>query len=93
MSVHKSITKHAESQHEKVKMFHSLEEERERAIDEAVLLCKKGEPYSVDTINDITKQINELAKTGPTPLRKLVTTEMLEEYVSNLKEREENGQD
>ncbi|MDR9793574.1 DUF2533 family protein [Aeribacillus pallidus] len=81
--VHKEITKHSNRQHEIVKKFLHLEEKREQAIDEAVKLCEKGLHFSVQTINEITKEMNELARaTGIVPQRKYVTEEMVKEYVS-----------
>ncbi|REJ25085.1 MAG: DUF2533 domain-containing protein [Bacillaceae bacterium] len=81
--VHKEITKHSNRQHEIVKKFLHLEEKREQAIDEAVMLCEKGLHFSVQTINEITKEMNELARTtGIVPQRKYVTEEMVKEYVS-----------
>ncbi|UOE59544.1 YpbS family protein [Priestia filamentosa] len=84
MSVHKAITKHSQSQHEKVKKFAELESIREFEIDQAVSKCRNGETFSVDAINAVTKRINELAKKGIVPTRKLVTKEMVKEYVERL---------
>ena len=84
MSVHKQISKHIEKQQQKIKKFHELEEQRELYIEEAVQKCKQAKPFSVQNINIVTEKINELAKTGIVPTRKIVTKEMIEEYVHRL---------
>lgn len=85
MSVHKEISKHSMKQHQRVVQFKQLDFEREQAIDKAVMQMKKTGSCSVDSINRITKQMNELAKQGIVPMRKLVTVEMVREYVERLK--------
>lgn len=85
MSVHKEISKHSMKQHQRVVQFTQLDSEREQAIDKAVLQMKETGTCSVDEINRITKQINELAKQGIVPMRKLVSVEMVKEYVERLK--------
>lgn len=87
MSVHKEIAKHSEKQHERIKMFHQLEEMRERYIDEAVENCMNKQPFSVEKINNVTKKINDLAREGIVPTRKLVTTEMVEAYATKLQKK------
>jgi hypothetical protein len=84
MSVHKAITKHSTKQNHLVQQFMRLDEEREQAIDEAVKLCQAGEIFSTGRMNDATRKINALARQGVVPQRKLVTKEMIEEYVGRL---------
>ncbi|TYR79994.1 DUF2533 family protein [Priestia megaterium] len=85
MSVHKAISAHSKKQHELVKSFVGLDTMREQAIEAAVALCKEGKNFSVDNINAVTQQINELAKNnGIVPTRKYVTEEMVKEYVNRL---------
>ncbi len=84
MSVHKAITSHSSKQNQLVQEFMILDELRERAIDEAVQLCQAGEAFTTDRINQVTQQINTLARIGVVPQRKLVSTEMVEEYVQKL---------
>lgn len=79
-NVHEAITKHSKSQHEIVKTFVGLEQQRELFIDEAVSLAKQNKEFTVDKINKVTNEINKLAKKGIVPLRKLVTVEMVKEY-------------
>lgn len=52
------------------------------AIEEAVAKCKNDEPFSTDAINEVTEKMNQLAKKGIVPTRRLVSKEMVKEYVS-----------
>lgn len=85
MSVHKEISKHSNKQNQLVQQFMILDERREKAIEEAVQLCSAGKPFKTERINQVTNEINALARQGVVPQRKLVTTEMIEEYVARLK--------
>ncbi|MGR3766550.1 YpbS family protein [Rossellomorea sp. NS-SX7] len=87
MSVHKDITKHSTKQNQLVQKFMVLDQERERAIDEAIKLCQAGEAFSTDRINEATQRINTLARQGVVPQRKLVTIEMVEEYAGRLNQQ------
>ncbi|WP_434813959.1 YpbS family protein [Bacillus halotolerans] len=80
--VHKAISAHSAKQHEHIKTFMQLEHLREMAIEEAVAKCKNDEPFSTDAINEITEKMNQLAKKGIVPTRRLVLKEMVKEYVS-----------
>jgi hypothetical protein len=84
MTVHKAISAHSTKQHEILKQFLQLDQQRERYIDEAVSLCKQGKEFSTESINLVTTQINNLAKQGVVPQRKLVTAHMVKEYSSRL---------
>lgn len=88
MEVHTAITAHSRKQNEIVKTFLQLEAQREAAIDAVVALASSGKQFSVDAINRITKQMNELAKRGIVPQRKIVTANMVMEYVKRLSEKE-----
>jgi hypothetical protein len=83
MSVHEAISKHSNNQHLHIVRFTELDEQREKAIDECVALCKSGQPFSVETINQITAAIIEHAKYGISPLRKFVTEEMVRQYATS----------
>lgn len=84
-NVHEAITKHSQKQHEVVKKFLELEQKRELYIEEAVSLAKENKPFTVASINRVTKEINDLARKGIAPLRKIVTEEMVLEYVNRSK--------
>lgn len=88
MEVHEAITAHSRKQNEVVKAFLQLDAQREAAIEAAISLASNGKSFSVDVINMVTKQINELAKNGIAQQRKIVTEEMVMEYVGRLKEKE-----
>ena len=85
MSVHKAISEHSRKQNQVVMNFLQLEQQRETYIEEAIVLCRQQQPYTTDKINKVTNQINELARKGIAPQRKLVTKEMVEEFVSRSK--------
>ncbi|MGG3345265.1 YpbS family protein [Bacillus subtilis] len=82
--VHKAISAHSSKQHEHIKAFMRLENMRELAIEEAIAKCRNDEPYTTDAINEITEQMNQLAKKGIVPTRRLVSKEMVREYVSRM---------
>jgi hypothetical protein len=84
MSVHKSITEHSKKQNAIAEEFLKLEQQREYYIDEAVSLCLKGQPFSTDKINEVTKRINDEARLGIVPERKLVSIDMVKEYCASL---------
>ena len=82
MSVHKAITAHSKKQNEIVMKFLQLENLREKYIEEAIYQCQHNEPFSTVEINEVTKKINELAKSGIAEQRKFVTEEMVKEFVA-----------
>ena len=82
--VHKAISAHSSKKHEHIKAFMRLENMRELAIEEVVAKCRNDEPYTTDAINEITEQMNQLAKKGIVPTRRLVSKEMVREYVSRM---------
>lgn len=82
--VHQAITAHSQKQHALIRAFAQLDAKREAYIEEAVALCQRGEPFSVHNINEVTKQMNELAINGILPQRKYVTVDMVKEYVQKL---------
>ncbi|PQZ59511.1 MULTISPECIES: YpbS family protein [Bacillus] len=88
MEVHKAITAHSRKQNEIVKIFLQLDAQREAAIEATIALASNGKHFSVDAINMVTQQINDLAKRGVAPQRKLVTTDMVMEYVGRVHEKE-----
>jgi hypothetical protein len=84
MSVHKEITKHVNNANKRINDFIKLDQQREYYIQEAVELCKQGKEFSTDSINKVTNQMNELAKQGIVPSRKIVTPKMVQEYAATL---------
>lgn len=80
MSVHKAITEHVNIQNQRINDFMVLDQLREQYIAEALELCKQGKELTTDKINEVTKQINAMARKGIIPTRKLVTVEMVREY-------------
>jgi hypothetical protein len=82
MSVHKDISKHSQKQHLAIRKFLELDARREQHIDEAINLFKNQKILNVDPINQVTNEINELAKSEIVPTRKNVTEDMIKEYVT-----------
>lgn len=80
MSVHKAITEHVSKQNKKIHDFLLLDQQREIYIEEALTLCKNGQAFTTEKINTVTNQINELARQGIIPTRKLVSVEMINEF-------------
>lgn len=81
MSVHKDLIQHAANQNKEYRYFLQLDGQREIYIEEAITLCKAGKPFSTDKINEVTKKINNI-NLRIIPERKIVTEEMVREYVS-----------
>lgn len=82
MNVHEAITKHSNAQHMHLVRFAELDAQREEAIEAAVDLCRRGQPFTVDAINAITGKIIAHAKEGISPLRSFVTEDMVRDYVN-----------
>lgn len=85
MSVHIAISKHVNKQNHRITDFLALDQKREKFIEEAVELCKEGRDFTTDKINQVTNQMNVLAKQGIVPTRTVVTTEMVQKYVLKCK--------
>ncbi|OAH59150.1 MULTISPECIES: DUF2533 family protein [Bacillaceae] len=85
MSVHKSLTLHAQKQNQIFIEFSHLDRQREDYIQRAIELCKAEKDFTTDQINQVTLQINVLANQRFIPTRKLVTPEMVRSYVESLK--------
>ncbi|GHH98970.1 DUF2533 family protein [Neobacillus kokaensis] len=81
MSVHKELIQHAANQNKEYQFFLQLDQQRESYIEEAINLCKEGKPFTTDKINAVTKQINNI-NLRFIPERKIVTIDMVREYVS-----------
>ncbi|MFY4776044.1 YpbS family protein [Metabacillus sp. RGM 3146] len=80
--VHKAISEHSKKQNRIIQTFAALDAKREQYIEEALGLCQEGKPFTVNRINQVTEEINQLAKKGIVPLRKHVTDEMVKEYAN-----------
>ncbi|MEY8341843.1 DUF2533 family protein [Niallia circulans] len=63
---------HGEKVISRVNQFKQLDQRRESLIEEAIILCKTGESFSVKQINEDTERINELARHGVIQLEKML---------------------
>ncbi|MCV9888424.1 YpbS family protein [Metabacillus halosaccharovorans] len=80
-NVHEAISQHSNNQHQHIQSFLKLEAKRESLIEEAIFLCVNSKPFEVEQINQVTSEMNKLASEGIVPMRKLVTKEMVQEFV------------
>ncbi|SFA69505.1 MULTISPECIES: DUF2533 family protein [unclassified Bacillus (in: firmicutes)] len=83
MSVHKAISQHVGGQNRTITEFLQLDQYRETLIEEALELCKQNKPFKTDRINEVTKEMNALNMKGELPKRKLVSVEMIMDYVNS----------
>ncbi|MCM3584294.1 YpbS family protein [Mesobacillus maritimus] len=83
MSVHKDLIKHAANQNQQYQEFMRLDQLREKYIEQAVELCRLGQPFSTDKINAVTNKMNSLT-VRMLPKRKNVSVEMVQEYVKSI---------
>ncbi|MEH7356868.1 DUF2533 family protein [Neobacillus drentensis] len=83
MSVHKDLIKHAANQNKTYQEFLTLDQQREIYIEEAIELCKQGNPFSTDKINEVTNMINNI-NLRFIPTRKNVSVEMVQDYVKSI---------
>jgi hypothetical protein len=86
MSVHTAITAHSKKQHDHIEAFIKLDHAREAAIEQTIQKCLAHEPFNVQAINQITHKINEHAKNGISPTRKVVSEAMIIHYSETLKQ-------
>ena len=84
MSVHKAISEHSQRQHKAIRQFLELDAKRETLIEEALNRCRRKEAFSVEKINEVTREINELAQSEIVPVRKYVTVQMICDFVKTL---------
>ncbi|MGM7721991.1 YpbS family protein [uncultured Metabacillus sp.] len=81
-NVHEAISQHSKKQHNHIQSFLKLEAKREAFIEEAIQLCVNSLPFDIDKINQVTKEMNRLASEGIVPTRRLVTKDMVQEFVN-----------
>ncbi|WP_066062581.1 DUF2533 family protein [Neobacillus soli] len=83
MSVHKDLIKHAAIQNKTYQEFQALDQQRESFIEEAIELCKQGNPFSTEKINQVTNKINKI-NLRFIPTRSNVTVQMVQDYVKSI---------
>lgn len=81
MSVHIEISKHINRHIEAQQKYKALDQQRELAIESTIEKAKLGKEFDTVQINQITNEINEIAKKYNFPLRKAVSKEMVEQYL------------
>ncbi|MFC0473432.1 DUF2533 family protein [Halalkalibacter kiskunsagensis] len=83
MAVHIQIAEQVRKHREAQKQFLALDSQRERAIDLALDLAKANKLVETTEINRITEEMNQIAMKFQFPPRKLVTPEMIRNYINN----------
>ncbi|OIJ22107.1 hypothetical protein BKP45_05375 [Anaerobacillus alkalidiazotrophicus] len=82
MSVHLQIKKQMNNFINAEKNYRKLDQIREEKIEEIIKIAKNKKDFSLVEVNKVTEEINKLCKSHGYPLRKLVTKEMVEEFIS-----------
>lgn len=86
MSVHLKIKDQINTFIQAEKNFRALDVQREILIEQLLQSAKKGEEISVTDVNDVTSKMNMISKKHGFPLRKIVSKDMVIDY---LKQKEE----
>ncbi len=81
MSVHLQIADQVKKHREAQKQFLALDAARERAIEDTLQQAKAGKPIQISEINRITNEMNQIAMAFQFPPRKVVTAEMINDYL------------
>ncbi|MCK0471619.1 DUF2533 family protein [Halalkalibacter sp. APA_J-10(15)] len=82
MTVHLQIAEQVKKHRQAQKEFLKLDAEREHAIAGALSLARAGQHFETNEINRITKEMNTIASAFQFPMRKQVTKQMVNEYIS-----------
>ncbi|WP_088102543.1 DUF2533 family protein [Halalkalibacter urbisdiaboli] len=77
MSVHLQIAEQVKNHRQAQKEFLKLDAVREQIIDQLLQQASVSEDISVQQLNAVTKQMNQIASKFQFPLRKEVTKEMV----------------
>jgi hypothetical protein len=82
MSVHLQIAEQVKNHREAQKQFLHLDAAREQAIDHVLELAKSNKEFQTTEINQITDEMNKIAMKFQFPPRKLVSREMILNYLN-----------
>lgn len=82
MAVHLQIAEQVKNHRDAQKQFLSLDASRERAIEKALDMAKAGKEIQTTEINQLTDEMNKIAMKFQFPPRKLVTREMVLNYLN-----------
>ena len=82
MAVHLQIAEQVKNHREAQKQFLALDVSREQAIERTIELAKSGKDIQTTEINQITEEMNRIAMKFQFPPRKLVTREMVLNYLN-----------
>lgn len=82
MAVHLQIAEQVKKHRQAQKDFLELDAKRELEIENAIALAKAKKPFDTSEINRLTTEMNRIASAFQFPARKLVTVDMVKEYIS-----------
>ncbi|WP_227934894.1 DUF2533 family protein [Alkalihalobacillus deserti] len=82
MAVHLQIAEQVKKHRDAQKQFLALDASRERAIERVLELAKVGKEVQITEINQITEEMNSIAMKFQFPPRKLVTRQMVINYLN-----------
>jgi hypothetical protein len=82
MNVHHEITKKMNRHVNIIETYKTLDQKRESEIERVLAKGKNKEEFSVVAINEVTMELNQFANTHHLPLRKLVTNDMVLEFIN-----------
>ena len=82
MSVHLQIKTQVNKFIAAEKKYRELDLKREEKIEEVLKAAKTNQDFSLVEINALSEELNSLSKSFGFPMRKLVTKEMVFEFIN-----------
>ncbi len=82
MSVHLEISKKVNQTVSLVESYRRLDKVRESEIEKVVKQAMNGEEFTLEAINQVTAEINQLAAKHHLPSRKMVTKQMIIDFIN-----------
>ncbi len=82
MSVHIQIKEQMTNFINAEKRYRELDQKREELIEAVLAAAKQKKEFSLEEVNVVTEEMNNLSRSFRFPLRKKVTTAMVAEYIA-----------
>ncbi|HJV44394.1 MAG TPA: DUF2533 family protein [Bacillota bacterium] len=82
MNVHHEISKKVNKTVAMLEGYKKLDQLREIEIDRVLEAGRKNEDISLEAVNKVTFELNQYAKFNHLPPRKIVTKEMISEFLN-----------
>jgi hypothetical protein len=83
MSVHQQISQKVREKLDILEAYRRRDAMREAEIERIAHQCSAGEKFSVHRVNAITEQLNKFANEHHLPSRKLITQQMVVEWINS----------